>query len=200
VSRGRDICIITLIILIILIISPNSNNNTSNGSNNTSKVEKSSSKKEETKSYTGRIIAVIIGLMFSLVAFILLSLFVGPTGQAYSLATVATGAKTFAWWINQYPQLKGRGFYVKWLAGWSIAAFIEYLPLIGAMQTASDNGVHLGLMTAYMEALDNFFRICQQKLLSKPLAWYDLVAAGGMFLAVLFQGLLHFSYDKGYIH
>jgi len=120
------------------------------------------------------------------------SLFGGSTGQAYVLATLATGAKTFAWWINQYPQLRGRSFYFKWLAGWSIAAFIEYLPLIGAFQIASSHHVHLGLMTAYMEALDNFFRICQQKLLEKPLAWYDLVSALGMFIAVLFQGILHF--------
>lgn len=57
------------------------------------------------------------------------------------------GAKTFAWWINQYPVLKNRSFVEKWLAGWSIAAIVEYLPLIGAFEVASANNVHLGLIT-----------------------------------------------------
>jgi hypothetical protein len=122
----------------------------------------------------------------------------GPTGQAYVLASLATGAKTFAWWINQYPALKNFNFYQKWLAGWSIAGFIEYLPLIGAFSVASSNNVHLGLMTAYMEALDNAFRMCQQRLLNKRLDWYDYVAAVGMFIAVLFQGIMHFARDFGY--
>ena len=39
---------------------------------------------------------------------------------------------TLAWWINQYPALKDSTFIQKWLAGWSIAATLEYLPLIGA--------------------------------------------------------------------
>lgn len=126
------------------------------------------------------------------------SLLGGPTGQAYVLASLATGAKTFAWWINQYPALKNFNFYQKWGAGWSIAAFIEYLPLIGAMTVASSNSVHLGLMTAYMEALDNAFRMCQQRLLNKRLDWYDYVAAVGMFIAVIFQGIMHFAHDMGY--
>jgi len=142
---------------------------------------------------------LLLWCSFSLVVIVILiiaSSVGGYSGQCYTLATLATAAKTFAWWINQYPVLKGKSFYVKWGAGWSIAAFIEYLPLIGAFQLASSHGVHLGLMTAYMEALDNFFRICQQKLLNKPLAWYDLVSAGGMFVAVLFQGIMHFAIDR----
>ena len=46
---------------------------------------------------------------------------------------------------------------------------------------ASSNSVHLGLMTAYMEALDNAFRIAQQYFLGKPLYWFDYTAAFGMF-------------------
>jgi hypothetical protein len=124
---------------------------------------------------------------------VLTAVYGGYTGQAYVLATIATGAKTFAWWINQYPMLKNFTFLQKWLAGWSIAAIIEYLPLIGAMQIAQHNNVHLGLMTAYMEALDNFFRVCQQKLLRKPLDWFDYAAAAGMFVCVIFQGVLHYE-------
>jgi len=60
------------------------------------------------------------------------------------------GAKTFAWWINQYPFLKNRPFYQKWLTGWSIAAVIEYLPLIGAFQIASEHNINLGLMTGLL--------------------------------------------------
>jgi hypothetical protein len=122
----------------------------------------------------------------------------GVTGQAYTLATLATGAKTFAWWVNQYPRLKHFTFIQKWLSGWSIAACIEYLPLIGAFTIASENGVHLGLMTAYMEALDNAFRMAQQYMLGKPLYWFDYTAATGMFFAVLFEGIMRYLTDAGY--
>jgi len=138
-----------------------------------------------------------IGLIVVVVATSLFGgAFGGPTGQAYVLATLATAAKTFAWWINQYPQLKGASFFKKWMAGWSIAAVIEYFPLIGAFTLASNNGVHLGLMTAYMEALDNLFRICQQYLLDKPLDWYDLFAAAGMFGFVMYQGGSRYNADN----
>ena len=154
-----------------------------------------------------------------LVGSVLGSTFGGSFGQAYSLATVATAAKTFAWWINQYPALKDLSFIQKWLAGWSIAATLEYLPLVGAFTVASTSGVHLGLMTAYMEALDNAFRILQQYFLGKPLYWFDYTAAfgmylysynncnssliyfqtqsrvAGMFIAVLFQGIMNYSYN-----
>jgi len=140
-----------------------------------------------------------IGVAATIIPISLMGSFLGgPTGQAYVLASLATGAKTFAWWINQYPALKNFNFYQKWLAGWSIAGFIEYLPLIGAFSIASSNNVHLGLMTAYMEALDNAFRIFQQRLLNKRLDWYDYVAAAGMFVAVMFQGIMHFLRDMGY--
>ena len=110
--------------------------------------------------------------------------------------TSTAGAKTFAWWINQYPVLRDKGFVTKWMAGWSIAACIEYLPLIGAFTVASDHGVHLGLLTAYMEALDNAFRVAQQYFLGKPLFWYDYTAASGMFGAVCFQGIFRFLYTR----
>ncbi len=113
----------------------------------------------------------------------------------YALATVATAAKTFAWWINQYPQLKHLNFAQKWLAGWGIAALIEYFPLIGAMTVASAHGVHLGLLTAYMEALDNLCRILQQRLLNKPLSRHDYIAAVGMFACVVFQGVMRYKHD-----
>ena len=120
-----------------------------------------------------------ISAIFLAIASLLASFLGSYAGQAYSLATVATACKTFAWWINQYPALKNSSFIQKWLAGWSIAATLEYLPLIGAFTIASDNGVHLGLMTAYMEALDNCFRMIQQNFLGKPLFWFDYVAALG---------------------
>ena len=122
------------------------------------------------------------------------------TGQSYVLATYATAAKTFVWWINQYPQLKHLkhlNFWRKWIEGWSIAAIIEYFPLIGSMTIASENGVHLRLMTAYMEALDNFFRVLQQRLLQKPLSKHDYIAAAGMFVCVAFQGVMPNMYDHG---
>jgi hypothetical protein len=134
---------------------------------------------------------VVIGLGSPIIAFT-----AGPTGQAYVLATIATAAKTFAWWINQYPQLKHLNFWQKWICGWSIAAIIEYFPLIGAMTIASNHAVHLGLMTAYMEALDNFFRVLQQRLLNKPLSRFDYVAAAGMFVCVVFQGVMRYTHDK----
>jgi len=144
-----------------------------------------------------RFFIFVIGVTVLVVGSPTIALEAGPTGQAYVCATLATAAKTFAWWINQYPQLKHLDFYRKWLAGWSIAAFIEYLPLIGAFTIASENDVYLGLMTAYMEALDNFFRILQQRMLKKPLAWYDYTAAAGMFLSVGFQAATRFAYDHG---
>lgn len=81
---------------------------------------------------------------------------------------------------------------MKWLAGWSIAAIFEYLPLVGAFSLASRYKVHLGLMTAYMEALDNLFRIAQQVALLKPLYWFDWCAGAGMVLTVVFQGVMHY--------
>jgi len=148
------------------------------------------------KSKRERIILLSTIVFFTTVGSIIGAAVGGPWGQAYVLATIATAAKTFAWWVNQYPQLKHLSFVKKWLAGWSIAALIEYLPLIGAFTIASEHDVHLGLMTAYMEALDNFFRICQQKLLEKPLAWYDLTAAAGMFVCVIFQGVMRYQEDR----
>ena len=124
-------------------------------------------------------------------AMILLSLLEGPTGQAYALATIATAAKTFAWWINQYPAMNSRPFIQKWLVGWGIGATLEYFPLIGAFTIASTHHVLLSVMTAYMEALDNFFRMCQQFVLGKPLYWFDWCTALGMACAVAFQGAMH---------
>lgn len=142
-----------------------------------------------------RFIIVVIAVTVLVVGSPVVATQGGYVGQAYVLATLATAAKTFAWWINQYPQLKHLSFFKKWMAGWSIAALIEYFPLIGAMTIASTNGVHLGLMTAYMEALDNFFRILQQRLLNKPLAWFDYSAAAGMFVFVIFQGVMRYESD-----
>lgn len=119
----------------------------------------------------------------------LLAALAGPTGQAYVLASAATSAKTFAWWINQYPILKQASFSKKWLAGWSIAAVIEYIPLIGAFSVAGEHNIHLGLMTAYMIALDNVFRVVQQQILGKPQSKADYKAAAGMVVGVIYQGL-----------
>jgi len=60
---------------------------------------------------------------------------------------IIIGAKTIAWWINQYPSIKDLSFLWKWIAGWTIAAVIEYLPLIAAFTIAADNGLSLSLMT-----------------------------------------------------
>lgn len=125
-----------------------------------------------------------ISAFLLLVASLLASFLGGYAGQAYALASVATACKTFAWWINQYPALKNASFIQKWLAGWSIAATLEYLPLMGAFLIASSHGVHLGVMTAYMEAVDNAFRILQQYFLGKPLYWFDYFAALGTQYAV----------------
>lgn len=143
------------------------------------------------------VLARIFVILSFVVVLICVALLVGPSGQAYALATLATAAKTFAWWINQYPVLHNKALWQKWLVGWGIAAVVEYLPLIGAFTIASANKVHLGLMTAYMEALDNLFRMCQQVALGKPLHWYDWACAGGMLCAVLFQGVMHFSASGG---
>lgn len=43
-------------------------------------------------------------------------------------------------------------------------------------------------MTAYMQALDNFFRMMQQLVLKMPLEWYDWHAAVLLAAAVLYQG------------
>lgn len=144
-----------------------------------------------------RFIIVLVSAFFIVIGIPTVTLEGGPTGQAYVLATVSTGAKTFAWWINQYPQMQHLNLWQKWLAGWSIAALIEYFPLIGAFSIAGSNGVHLGLMTAYMEALDNFFRILQQRMLNKALFWYDYTAAVGMFAFVIFQGVMRYEFDHG---
>lgn len=134
----------------------------------------------------------LLGVALLVVALALIAALGGPGGQAYALAITATGAKTFAWWINQYPILQNASFVKKWLAGWSIAAVIEYFPLIGAFAIASDNSIHLGLMTAFMIALDNGFRVAQQYVLSKPQSKVDYLAAFGMFLAIIYQGLSQF--------
>ena len=135
---------------------------------------------------------ILVFLLFSFsAAMILLSLLEGATGQAYALATIATAAKTFAWWINQYPAMLNRPFVQKWLVGWGIGATLEYFPLIGAFTIASTNHVLLSVMTAYMEALDNAFRMGQQFALGKPLYWFDWCTALGMACAVAFQGAMH---------
>jgi hypothetical protein len=142
-----------------------------------------------------RFVIFVVGVLVLGLGMPVVALAGGWAGKAYALATVATAAKTFAWWINQYPQLQHLGFVQKWLAGWGIAALIEYFPLIGAMTVASGHGVHLGLMTAYMEALDNLCRVLQQRLLQKPLARHDYIAPAGMFVCVVFQGIMRYRHD-----
>jgi hypothetical protein len=39
----------------------------------------------------------------------------GYTGKVYVCGTLATGFKTMAWWVNQYPAMKGQTFIVKWI-------------------------------------------------------------------------------------
>jgi hypothetical protein len=146
---------------------------------------------EELSNYSSSKLARLLSLVAIVIAGLVLTPLLGSyTGQAYTLATIATASKTFAWWVNQYPWLRDKSFMQKWLTGWSIAGFVEYLPLIGAFTIASEHGVHLGLITAYMEALDNAFRIGQQYMLGKPLYWYDYSAGLGMFSAVALQGIL----------
>lgn len=48
------------------------------------------------------VIITMVVLVFS-AGMIALALTAGRPGQVYALATIATAAKTFAWWINQYP-------------------------------------------------------------------------------------------------
>ena len=90
--------------------------------------------------------ALTIGLI--VLAVVLLSgflcgvLFGGVTGQVYVLGSVATLAKTFAWWIGQYPFMKNKSLLAKWFAGWSIAGIFEYLPLIGAMSMGQRHGIN----------------------------------------------------------
>jgi hypothetical protein len=136
-------------------------------------------------------VAAALGLLVAVPALATLSTVAGWTGKAYALASVATLAKTFAWWINQYPGVRHQPFAVRWVAGWGIAAVVEYCPLVGAMAIASQHAVHLGLLTAFMEAFDNVCRMMQMRLLNHPLQWYDWGSAGGMVLAVAFQGLMH---------
>lgn len=87
---------------------------------------------------------------------------------SYSFATLATLIKTVAWWFNQWPITQGWSYFFKWLSSASIAG-CEYLPMTFAFQYASSHFVHLSLMTAYMEAADNFFRMLQQYFLGDPL-------------------------------
>ena len=137
--------------------------------------------------------ALTIGL--SVLAVVLLSgflcgvLFGGVTGQVYVLGSVATLAKTFAWWIGQYPFMKNKSLLAKWLAGWSIAGIFEYLPLIGAMSMGQRHGINLALLTAYMEAMDNWFRDLQMRSLGKPIYWYDAASNFGMATFVVFGGV-----------
>ena len=50
-------------------------------------------------------------------------------------------------------------------------AGLEYLPLTFCFGYAEKNGVALSLMTAYMEAADNSFRMLQQLALGFPLGY-----------------------------
>ena len=72
----------------------------------------------------------------------------------------------------------------------------EYLPLTYAFGFATKNGVALSLMTAYMEAADNSFRMLQQLALGFPLSWFDWLAAALLILAVMFQGFYHYQRQK----
>lgn len=110
---------------------------------------------------------------------------------AYAFATLATLIKTVAWWFNQWPFISHFNFFLKWLMSASIAGF-EYLPLTYAFQYANRNGVALSIMTAYMEASDNCFRMIQQLALGLPLAWFDWVGAAMLVVAVIYQGALHY--------
>ena len=54
----------------------------------------------------------------------------------------------------------------------------------------------MSLMTAYMEAADNTFRMFQQLALGDPLQWFDWTAAGLLALCVLWQGYMHYWNEK----
>ncbi|KAL3799193.1 hypothetical protein ACHAW5_005470 [Stephanodiscus triporus] len=135
------------------------------------------------------VLAVVI-----LTSFLCGALLGGVLGQVYVLGSIATLAKTFAWWIGQYPFMKNRSFLAKWLAGWSIAGVLEYLPLMGAMLMGQRHGVNLALLTAYMEAMDNWMRDLQMRALGKPVYWYDAAANCGMALFVMFGGVASYYY------
>jgi hypothetical protein len=87
---------------------------------------------------------------------------------AYSAATLATFIKTVAWWFNQWPFMTGYNFGILWITSACIAG-CEYLPMTFSFQYASSHGVALSLMTAYMEASDNLFRMIQQYALGDTL-------------------------------
>jgi hypothetical protein len=131
-----------------------------------------------------------------LTSFLCGALLGGVLGQVYVLGSVATLAKTFAWWIGQYPFMKNKSFLAKWLAGWSIAGVLEYLPLVGAMLMGRRHGVNLALLTAYMEAMDNWFRDLQMRSLGKPVYWYDAASNCGMALFVMLGGVMSYYYQK----
>jgi len=114
---------------------------------------------------------------------------------AYGFATLATLVKTVAWWFNRFPLVNTWSFFAKWIASAAIAG-LEYLPLTYSFQYATGNFVALSLMTAYMTAVDNLFRMLQQLGLGLYLGWYDWVAAMILALAVVFQGVCHYYHDK----
>lgn len=86
----------------------------------------------------------------------------------YFFATLATLIKTIAWWFNQWPFMKGYNFGIVWIVS-ALIAGCEYLPMTFAFTYASSHGVALSLMTSYMEAADNSFRMLQQLGLGDPL-------------------------------
>ena len=59
-------------------------------------------------------------------------------------------------------------FGILWITS-ALIAGCEYLPMTFAFQYASSNNVALSLMTAYMEATDNGFRMIQQYALGDML-------------------------------
>ncbi len=65
---------------------------------------------------------------------------------------------------------------------------------------AHAKGVHLSLMTAAMEAMDNLFRMLQQLALGDPLGWFDWLAALLLGLCVAFQGVFHYRLERGLEH
>jgi hypothetical protein len=124
----------------------------------------------------------------------------GVLGQVYVLGSIASLAKTFAWWIGQYPFMKNKPFLAKWLAGWSVAGVLEYLPLVGAMIIGRRHGANLALLTAYMEAMDNWFRDLQMRSLGKPVYWYDATSNCGMALCVVFGGVMSYHHGREIHH
>jgi hypothetical protein len=145
-------------------------------------------------------IALSLLAVVMLIGFLCGALLGGVLGQVYVLGSIATIAKTFAWWIGQYPFMKDRPFLAKWLAGWSVAGVLEYLPLVGAMIIGREHGVNLALLTAYMEAMDNWFRDLQMRSLGKPVYWYDATSNCGMALCVVFGGLMSYHHGREMNH